>query len=65
MEAYKIGKKLKQLRGKRTQSEIAKLAKCSRASYCHYENDRVEPNLYMLVVLADIYQVTLDELLGR
>lgn len=56
---------LKALRGKRTQDEVARELNISRAAYSHYENNRNEPDLDMLILLADYYNVTIDFLLGR
>lgn len=60
-----LGKRLKLLRGSRTQEEISQRLGLSRASYSHYENDRVEPDTEILSKMADIYNVTIDYLLGR
>lgn len=60
-----IGQRLKELRGKRTQIEIANAIGISRASYSHYENGIREPDNEILSKIADFYQVTVDELLGR
>lgn len=59
-----LGDRLKRLRGKRTQSEVAKSLGITRARYSHYENGRNEPDNEMLQKLADYYQVTVDYLLG-
>jgi transcriptional regulator with XRE-family HTH domain len=60
-----IGKRLKFLRGKRTQHEIADKLGVSRASYSHYENDHVQPDNDIIIKMADIFNVTTDYLLGR
>ncbi|SFJ82534.1 helix-turn-helix domain-containing protein [Thermoflavimicrobium dichotomicum] len=60
-----LGQRLKMLRGKRTQDEIAHKLGISRARYSHYENGRSEPDAEMLQKLADLYNVTTDYLLGR
>jgi transcriptional regulator with XRE-family HTH domain len=60
-----LGKTLKQLRHKRTQQTMADLIGVSRASYSHYENDHVQPDNETLQRMADVYQVTVDYLLGR
>jgi transcriptional regulator with XRE-family HTH domain len=60
-----LGKRLKGLREKRTQQYIADRVGVSRASYCHYENDHVQPDIETLHRLADIYQVSVDYLVGR
>ena len=66
MEESKIlGERLKSLRGKRTQEEVARILGLSRARYSHYENNRVEQDTEILNKLADFYKVTTDYLLGR
>lgn len=58
-----LGGRLKSLRGKRTQEEVAKQIGVSRARYSHYENGRSEPDYETLKKLADYYKVTIDYLL--
>ena len=58
-----LGGRLKNLRGKRTQEEVAKQIGVSRARYSHYENGRSEPDYETLKKLADYYKVTIDYLL--
>lgn len=60
-----LKKKLVQLRGNRTQEEVAKSLGLNRASYSHYETGRYEPNLEMLNKMADYFDVSLDYLLNR
>ncbi|MCT6925858.1 helix-turn-helix transcriptional regulator [Metasolibacillus sp.] len=60
-----IGHKLKKLRGKRTQEEIAHAIGISRASYSHFENGHREPDNEILLKIADLYEVSVDYLLGR
>lgn len=60
-----LGQRLKQLRGKRTQADIAKKLGISRARYSHYENEFVQPDNELLQRMADLYEVTVDNLLGR
>lgn len=60
-----IGKRLKELRGSRTQQEIADLLNISRARYSHYENDIREPDNEMLQKIAEIYNVSVDYILGK
>lgn len=60
-----LGKRLKELRGKRTQQDIADKLDISRARYSHYENEHVEPDNELLQKMAGLYQVTVDYLLGR
>lgn len=60
-----IGRRLKVLRGKRTQQEIADQLGVSRASYSHYENDHVQPDNDIIIKMADTFNVTTDYLMGR
>lgn len=60
-----LSKRLKELRGKSTQEEIAGKIGISRARYSHYENGRSEPDTETLNKLADIFKVSTDFLLGR
>lgn len=60
-----LGKRLKKLRGKRTQQEIADLLKIARARYSHYENEHVQPDNELLQKMAEIHCVSVDYLLGR
>lgn len=59
-----LGSRLKKLRGKRNQEDIAKAVGLTRASYSHYENDRVEPDINTLQNLSKFFNVTTDYLLG-
>lgn len=60
-----LGKRLKSLRGNKTQQEIADELDVSRASYSHYENDHVEPDNNVLQKMANLFNVSTDYLLGR
>lgn len=60
-----FGEKLKDLRGIRTQEEVAKAIGISRARYSHFENGRNEPDLELIPKIADYHKVTTDYLLGR
>ena len=59
--------KLKELRklNKLTQEEVAKTLNVSRATYNGYELGKYEPNIESLCILANLYNVSLDTLLGR
>lgn len=61
-----IGKRLKELRkqNKKTQDEVADRLKISRARYSHYENDRHEPDTELIRKIADMYQTTVDYIMG-
>jgi transcriptional regulator with XRE-family HTH domain len=60
-----LNKRLINLRGKRTQQEIADKLGISRARYSHYETGRSEPDNDMVPKLAAIFGVTTDYLLGN
>lgn len=58
-----IGERLKKLRGKRSQEEVAQQIGISRARLSHYENERSEPDHEILKKIADFYKVTTDFLI--
>ena len=60
-----LGERLKTLRGKKTQNDVAKMLGISRARYSHYENEIREPDHDMLNKIADLYEISVDTLLGR
>lgn len=60
-----LGQRLKMLRGKRTQQEIANQLGIARSRYSHYENDYVQVDFELLQKIADLHNVSIDFLLGR
>lgn len=64
MEFSKI---LKELREKNnyTQEELGALLNLSKNAISHYENETNQPSLDTVVRLADIFNVSIDYLLGR
>ena len=48
-----------------TAQQMADLLSVSLGTYRHYENGHSSPNIYMLVRIADILDVSLDILMGR
>ncbi len=60
-------KRLKEIRKRNhmTQLQLAKFLGLEEVSYQYYEYGAHEPKLENLIKLADLFQVTLDELLGR
>ena len=48
-----------------TQREVAQRLGISQPSYIRYENGSAEPTLEHLVKIADLYDVSVDFLLGR
>ena len=62
-----IGVKLRELREYRdlTQREVAKHLNCSYKQISNYELDKRTPDYQTLVDLCDLYEVTVDYVLGR
>ena len=48
-----------------TQKQVAEVLGISQPSYIRYENGGSEPSLENLVRLADLFDVSVDYLLGR
>lgn len=48
-----------------TQTAVAKELGISERAYQHYESGSREPNIGTLIRLADIFNVSLDNLVGR
>lgn len=48
-----------------TQKQMAEFLGITQPSYIRYENGSAEPSLETLVKLADIFDVSVDFLLGR
>ena len=48
-----------------TQAEVAEYAGVSRQAFSNYERGLREPSIKVLIILADLYQISLDELVGR
>ena len=59
--------KLKELRKnkKMTQEEVSKYLNIARSTYNGYEQNISEPTIETLSKLADLYEVSLDQLVGR
>lgn len=62
-----IGNRIAQLRDSKkwTQEQTAAKLGISRAALSHYEKNRREPDSETLTKFADLYQVSLDFLVGR
>lgn len=62
-----IGKKIKNLRIEKdiTQSELAAEIGVSSSAVQYWERDRSEPSIFNCIIMADIFDVTLDELCCR
>lgn len=48
-----------------TQIEVAQSVGISRQALSNYERGLREPSLKSLIILSDLYKVSLDELVGR
>lgn len=48
-----------------TQSELAKKLNISLKTVSHWETGYTEPSISQLITIADLFSVTLDELVGR
>ena len=48
-----------------TQDELAKKLGGKKSLVSNYENGHSTPDIYVIIKLADIFDVTLDELVGR
>ena len=59
--------KLKELRKKKnmTQQEIAKIIKVAPTTYLGYEKGNISIDDKMLITLADFFNTSIDELVGR
>lgn len=62
-----FSERLKELRKRKnlTQKELAEQIGIKRNSYSDWENGKTEPSYENLVMLADLFDVSLDWLFGR
>lgn len=62
-----IGQSIRKIRKdkKMTQGKLARKCGISQALLSHYETDRASPSLFNSITIADILEVSLDELVGR
>ena len=58
---------MKQLRKSKhiSQAVIAELLGVSQRTISHYENGTCQPNIESLCKLADIFEITIDDLVGH
>ncbi|MDO7907197.1 helix-turn-helix transcriptional regulator [Paenibacillus sp. JX-17] len=63
----KTGNRIAELREQRglTQEELAGSLGITRASLSHYEKNRRKPDFETLTKIADIFEVSIDYLIGR
>ncbi|MBB6689951.1 helix-turn-helix transcriptional regulator [Cohnella xylanilytica] len=60
-----FGQRLRELRGKMTQSEFSKLFKISDSAVGMYERNEREPSFQLINEIADYFGVSVDYLMGR
>lgn len=60
-----LGRRLRELRGTKTQEEIADLLGIGRAAYGHIESGKNDIDSTKLEVLAEYYHCSIDYILGR
>ena len=62
-----IGKKLRSLRRARglSQKELTKKLSVSLRAYKNWEEDISDPELKNLIIIADYFHITIDDLLNR
>lgn len=62
-----IGEKIYQLRTEKnlSQGDLADMLQVSRQSVSKWENDTAVPDLDKLIKLGDVFEISLDELVGR
>lgn len=60
-----FSQRLRELRGNKTQAEVAQEIGLTSSAYSMYEGGRREPNFDTLVMIADHFGVSTDYLLGR
>jgi transcriptional regulator with XRE-family HTH domain len=67
MKLMSLGERLSQLRKKTnwTQDDVARKLGIARTTYAMYEQGRREPDAETLSQLAELFEVTVDYLLGR
>ena len=64
MKFFEILRSLRESRGI-SQAEMAKILGISTHGYQRYEYGHQEPRISLLIAIADFYDVSLDELVGR
>lgn len=62
-----IGNNIRKMRKKRnlSQEELAKLLNIRRQTISSYERGKSIPDIYILIQMAKIFQISLDELAGN
>ena len=64
---YGVNVRIRQLREKHNMSQevLAQKLHIKRQTISSYERGKSIPDIYMLIKIADIFEVSLDELVGR
>lgn len=64
---HSLGEKIKTLRKENsmTQTDLAKKLNVTKSNISKYENNIVEPSLEVLKAISDIFNVSIDYLLGK
>ncbi|WP_101698148.1 helix-turn-helix domain-containing protein [Clostridium minihomine] len=67
MSPNSIGKNLRTLREKcgYTQQHLANVLSIDRSTYSYYESGKTTPDISSLILLANIFSVSLQDLLGQ
>jgi putative transcriptional regulator len=67
MNRPSLGNQLVKFRERRslTQLQLSIHTGIKRPALSHYEKDRREPDLQTLIIFAEFFKVSLDELVGR
>jgi len=65
MEIFQKRLKMERKEAGLTQQQLADMLGITQPSYIRYENGTSEPSFEMLVRIADIFDVSVDYLLGR
>lgn len=67
MTENRLGNRLKRFRTARkmTQFDLAKPLNMSRQTVSTYETGSRVPDIYTLWAMADLYEISIDELIGR
>ena len=62
-----IGQSIKYARKERaiSQTELSKMMGVTQATMSNWEHDKVVPNTFNLISMADSLDISLDELVGR
>ena len=63
----KFGRNLKLLRKENhlSQAKLAGMMEVTQQCISEWENEKIEPTLSNLWILSDIFDITIDELVGR